>query len=43
MLSFVGHPNFYNQLFQGLDTLVMAGEWLIATVKANIFTYEIAP
>ena len=42
-LSCAGHPYFFNQLSQGLDTVGMAGDWLIATANANMFTYEIAP
>lgn len=38
-----GHPRFLNQLSSGLDIIGLAGEWLIATVNTNMFTYEVAP
>ncbi|CAG7835856.1 unnamed protein product [Allacma fusca] len=38
-----GHPNYYTELACGLDTIAMAGEWLIATSNCNMFTYEVSP
>ncbi|OXA56331.1 Glutamate decarboxylase [Folsomia candida] len=38
-----GHPHFFNQLSNGLDTMSLAGEFITATANTNMFTYEIAP
>ncbi|XP_062576120.1 glutamate decarboxylase 1-like [Saccostrea cucullata] len=38
-----GHPHFLNQLSTGLDVVGVAGEWLTATVNANMFTFEVSP
>ena len=40
---FLGHPRFFNQLFQGLDPVSLAGEWITATTNTSMYTYEVAP
>lgn len=43
IIILAGHPRFFNQLFQGLDIVSMAGEWVTAATNTNMHTYEIAP
>jgi len=38
-----GHPRFFNQLFGGVDSPGIVGEWLTALLNTSMYTYEVAP
>eukprot|EP00111_Clytia_hemisphaerica_P010942 TCONS_00032061-protein len=37
------HPRFFNQLWSGIDPIVLCGDWLSSTTNTPMLTYEIAP
>lgn len=37
------HPRCFNQLFQGLDLVSLAGEFVTAATNTNMYSYEMAP
>lgn len=39
----MNHPLFLNQLTAGINSIGLAGEWLIGATNTNAHTYEVAP
>mmetsp|Transcript_802 Transcript_802/g.1627 ORF Transcript_802/g.1627 Transcript_802/m.1627 type:complete len:551 (-) Transcript_802:197-1849(-) len=39
----MNHPLFLNQLTAGINSVGLAGEWLIGATNTNCHTYEVAP
>ncbi len=37
------NPNFYNQLYGGVDGMGLAGAWLSDALNTNAHTFEVAP
>jgi len=37
------HPRYFNQLWAGVDTHSMLGEWITAATNTSLYTYEVAP
>jgi glutamate decarboxylase len=38
-----GHARYFNQLWAGVDTSALMGQWIAATTNTSMFTYEVAP
>lgn len=37
------HPRFFNQVWSGVDTTVLMGEWITSATNTSMYTYEMAP
>lgn len=37
------HPRFFNQVWSGIDTTILMGEWITSATNTSMYTYEMAP